>query len=62
MTIETPNNFFGHPQANRLSHFNITREDKIDAIKTTSQNSFGGPDEFPATLLKQYSERSPASL
>ena len=28
--------------------YKITIEDIIDAIKTTSQNSFGGPDEFAA--------------
>ena len=44
--------FFGHPQANTLSDINNTREDIIDAIKTISQNSSGGPDEFPAILLK----------
>ena len=30
-------------------------EDIIDAMKTISQNSSGGPDEFPAILLKQCS-------
>ena len=54
MTIKYPKDFFGHPQANTLSDINITRED-IDAIKTVSQNSSGGPDEFPAILLKQCS-------
>ena len=53
MTIKYPRNFFGHPQANTLSDIKITREDIVDAIKTISQNSSGGPDEFPAILLKQ---------
>ena len=53
MTIKYPKDFFGHPQANTLSEINITREDIIDAIKTVSQTSSGGPDEFPAILLKQ---------
>ena len=35
---------------------NITREDIIDAMKTISQNSSGGPDGFPAFLLKQCSK------
>ena len=52
MTIKYPKDFFGHPQANTLSDINITREDIIDAIKTISQNSSGGPDEFPEILLK----------
>ena len=56
MTIKYPKDFFGHPQANTLSDINITREDIINAIKTISQNSSGGPDEFPAILLKQYSK------
>ena len=47
---------FGHLQANTLSDINITREDIIDAIKTISQNYSGGPDEFPAILLKQCSK------
>ena len=47
MTIKLPKDLFGHPQ----SDINITREDIIDAIKTMSQNSFGGPGEFPAILL-----------
>ena len=34
----------------------VTREDIIDAIKTISQNSSGGLDEFPAILLKQCSK------
>ena len=42
-----------HPQANTLSEINIAREDITDVIKTISQNSSGGPDEFPAILLKQ---------
>ena len=46
MTIKYPKDFFGHPQGNTLSDINIIREDIIDAIKTTSQNSSGGPDEF----------------
>ena len=55
MTIKIPK-FFGHPQANTLSDINIAREDIIDAIKTISQNSSGGPDEFPEMLLKQFSK------
>ena len=51
MTIKYPNYFFGHPQGNTLSDINITREDIIDAIKTL-KNSSGGPDGFPAILLK----------
>ena len=53
MTIKYPMDFFGHPQANTLQDINITRGDIIDAITTSSQNSSGGPDEFPAILLKQ---------
>ena len=45
-----------HPEGNTLSDISITREDIIDAIKTISQNSSGGPDEFPAILLKQCSK------
>ena len=56
MTIKYPKDFFGHPQANTLSEINITTEDIIDAIKTISQNSSGGPDEFPEILLKQCSK------
>ena len=56
MTIKYPKDFFGHPEGNTLSDINITREDIIDAIKTISQNSSGGPDEFPAILLKQCSK------
>ena len=56
MTIRYPKDFFGHPQRNTLSDINITREDIIDAIKTISQNSSGGSDEFPAILLKQSSK------
>ena len=56
MTIKYPKEFFRHPQGNTLSDINITREDIRDAIKTTSQNSSGGPDEFPAILLKQCSK------
>ena len=52
MTIKYPKDFFGHPQGNTLSD-NITTKDIIDAIKTMSQNSSGGPDEFPAILLEQ---------
>ena len=52
MNIKYPKNFFGHPQENTLSDINITREDIIDGIKTISQNSSGGLDEFPALLLK----------
>ena len=51
-----PKDFFGHPEGNTLSDINITREDIIDAIKTISQNSSGGPNEFPAILLKQCSK------
>ena len=56
MTIKYPNDFFGHPQGNTLSDINIRREDIIDAIKTISQNYSGGPDEFPAILLRQCSK------
>ena len=56
MTMKYPKDFFGHPQGNTLSDINITREDIIDAIKTISQNSSGGPDEFPVILLKQCSQ------
>ena len=56
MSIKYPKDFFGHPQENTLSDINITREDIIDAIKTISKNSSGGPDEFPAILLKQCSK------
>ena len=56
MTIKYPKDFFGHPQANTLSDINITREDIIDAIKTISQTSSGGSDEFPAILMKQRSK------
>ena len=56
MTIKYPKDFFGHPQGNTFSDINITREDIIDAIKTISQNSSGGPDKFPAILLKQCSK------
>ena len=55
MTIKCPRNFFGHPQGNTLSDIKITK-DIVDAIKTISQNSSGGPDEFPAILLKQCSK------
>ena len=51
MTIKYPKDLFGHPEGNKLSDINITREDIIDAIKTISQNSSGGPYEFPAILL-----------
>ena len=51
MTIKFPMDFFGYPQTNTLSDINITREDITDAIKTISQNSSGGPDEFPALFL-----------
>ena len=47
MTIKYPKDFFGHWQVITLSDINITRKDIIDAIKTISQNSSGGPDEFP---------------
>ena len=56
MANKHPKHFFGHPQGNTLSGINITREDIIDAIKTISENSSGGPDEFPAILLKQCSK------
>ena len=56
MTTKYPKDIFGHPLANTLSDINITREDIIDAIKTISQNSSGGPDEFPAIFLKQCSK------
>ena len=56
MTIKCPKDFFGHPQAKTLSGINITREDIIDSIKTISQSSSGGPDEFRAILLKQCSK------
>ena len=56
MTNKYPKDFFGHPQGLTLSEINITREDIIDAIKTISQNSYGGPDEFPAILLKRCSK------
>ena len=56
MAIKYPKDFYGHPQGNTLSDINITREDIIDAIKTISQNTSGGPDEFPAILLKQCSK------
>ena len=56
MTIKYPKDFFGHPQGNTLSDINITREDNIDSIKTISQHFSGGPDEFPAILLKQCSK------
>ena len=55
MTIKYPKDFFGHPQGNTLPDINIKRE-HIDAIQTISQNSSGGPDEFPAILLKQCSK------
>ena len=57
MTIKYPKDFFGHPQANTMSD---TRENIIDAIKTISQNSSGGPDEVPAILLKQCSKSPPS--
>ena len=56
MIIKYPKDFFGHPQGNTLPDINITREGIIDAIKTISQNSSGGPDEFTAILLKQCSK------
>ena len=56
VTINYPKDLFRHPQGNTLSDINITREDIIDAIKTISQNFSGGPDEFPAILLKQCSK------
>ena len=61
-TIKYPKDFFGYPHANTLSDINITRENIIDSIKTISQNSSGGPDEFPAILLKtMQQEPSPPS-
>ena len=51
--IKYPKDFFGYPQANTHSDINITREVIIDAMKTISQNTSRGPDEFPALLLKQ---------
>ena len=56
MIIKYTKTFFGHPQANTLSHINITREDIIDVIKTISQSSSGGFDEFSAVLLIQCSK------
>ena len=56
MTIKYTKDFFEHPQGNTLSDINITREDIIDGFKIISQNSSGGPDEFPAILLKQCSK------
>ena len=56
MTIKYSKDSFGQPQGNTLSDINIIREDIIDAIKTISQNSSGGTDEFPAVLLKQCSK------
>ena len=50
LTIMYPKDFFGHQQAKTLSDINIAREEIIDATKTISQNSSGGPDEFPAIL------------
>ena len=60
MTIKYPNDFFGHPQTNTLSDINITREDIIDAIQTISQNSSGGPDEFPAINTSQTMQQEPS--
>ena len=51
--VKYPNNFFGHPQANTLSDIQNRREDIIDATKTISQNTSGGPDGFTALLLRQ---------
>ena len=62
MTVKYPKDFFGHPQENTRSHINITREDIIDAIQTISQNTSGGPDEFPAILFKQCSKSLAHSL
>ena len=62
IVIKYPKDFFGHPQGNTLSDINITREDIIDAIKTITQNSSRGPDEFPAILLKQCSKSLAHSL
>ena len=56
MTIKYATDFFGHPQGNTPSNINITREGIIDAMKTISQNSSGGPDEFAAILPKQCSK------
>ena len=55
--LSTQKDFFEHPEANTLIDINITTEDITDAVKTFSQNSSGGPDEFPAILLKQCSNR-----
>ena len=55
-TINYPKDFFGHPQTITLSDINITGVDITDAIKTILQNSSGGPDEFPALLLKKCSK------
>ena len=43
-----PDDFIEHWQANTLSNINITRVYIKDAIKSVSQNSSGGPDEFTA--------------
>ena len=59
MTIKYPQDFFCHPHTKTLLDINITREDIIDSVKTIKQNCSGGPDEFPAILLKQCS-KSPA--
>ena len=48
--------FLGHKMLNALSDIDITREDIIDARQTISKQSSGGPDEFPALLLKQSSK------
>ena len=61
MTIKYPNYFFEHTQGNTLSDINITREDIIDSIKTISQNSSGGPDEFPTILQTMQQELRPLS-
>ena len=61
-TIKYPKDVFGHSQANTLSDINITRENFLDAIKTISQNSSRGPDEFPAILLKHCSKSLAHSL
>ena len=52
-TINYPKDFFW---PNTLSDIDLTREDIIDAIKTISQNSAWGPDEFPVLLLTQCSK------
>ena len=57
MTIKCPRDFFGHLQENKLSDINFIREYIIDAIKGISQNTSGGPHEFPAMHQKDGSKR-----